>query len=158
MLASLDRYLDDELPDAERLAFERELADDPALSAELGLRRAAMTALEDWAGAPCSAPQHPARPATRRLRLVLAAAIASAAAVLLLVAGAGDRRSGPATVRGRLVMRQLDSGVSFSPDGELVTDPFPITWRTLRDGVRVIPGSAERAEELVVDPFPEEGN
>jgi hypothetical protein len=169
MLRKLDRYLDDELSDEQRLEFESRLGEDPELSRELAERRAAMSMLSDWAAAE-SAPVRPRLTLGTSLRLGLAAAAAAAAVAVPL----GLYRSAGTTPptnevnkvkvvprTGKLTMRSMSEGVEVreEADGvtELVVDPFPMKWRTLKSGVQVIHGKSGGPDELVVDPFPEEG-
>jgi hypothetical protein len=153
----IDRYLDDELSTQERRDFEALLSDSPELSEALSERRAAMAALSDWADAmPATEPAR-RRMSPARTALVAAAAAAALAAVpaYFYLAGRGPDRSGGE--EHRLTMRSMEEGVTVNAEGELVTDPFPMKWRTLQDGVQVVRGASGEPDALMVDPFPEEG-
>ncbi len=163
LLSRLDRYIDDELSDAERLEFESRVADSPELSRELSERRAAMSLLSEWSESGATAPaQRMTLGSTLRLGLAAAAAVA-VVAVPLSLSRSGDKDPVVAAKPDRpaIVMHTLDEGVEMrsEDDGtiELVVDPFPMKWRTLEDGVQVIRSKSNESDELLVDPFPEEG-
>jgi anti-sigma factor RsiW len=161
-LAKLDLYIDGELGAEERLEFESLLADDPALERELAGRRAAMGMLAEWAEGLPAAP----RRAGSRARSPLVAALAAAAALALVAGLVGlsrpdpeDRHARPQT-KPKITIVDMEHGVELREsegETELVVDPFPMKWRTLRQGVQVIPSKSGEPETLVVDPFPEEG-
>ncbi|MHC4913845.1 MAG: anti-sigma factor family protein [Planctomycetota bacterium] len=157
-LSRLDRYIDDELDHDERMDFESRLADSPELSRELAERRAAMGMLADWSDSLVGPPARRRLTLGASLRLALAAAAAVAlVAVPLALSRRPDARGADA---GGLTWGTMD-GVRLVETGdaatEMVVDPFPMKWRTLSDGVQVIDGESGGPDELVVDPFPEEG-
>ena len=156
MLSSLDRYIDDELSHDARSDFERRLAEDPELSRELAERREAMGMLADWSGSLASPPARRSFSLVASLGLALAAAAAIAlVAVPLALSGRRGARDTDALTWGDMNGVRLVQNADSAP--EMVVDPFPMKWRTLSDGVQVIDGESGEPDELVVDPFPEEG-
>lgn len=158
-LTEIDRYIDDELPAEARSALEAHMADCPECNRAFQERRAAMAMLAEWAGsAPEPAAATARRELPRRARPARWAVLAAAAALLLIGLSAGlyftgePEGTGP---EGGLNWRTLE-GVEVV-EGELVVDPFPVNWRTMKEGVEVVRAGADAPQELIVDPFPEEG-
>jgi len=157
----LDRYIDGELSDSERLEFESRLAESPELARELSQRRAAMSLLSEWSEANTAVPaQRMTLGSTLRLGLAAAAAVAVVAVPLSLSRSETEKPEVATSTETKLAISDAP-GVEVRTDAdgavELVVDPFPLKWRTLRDGVQVIRGKSDEADELLVDPFPEEG-